>query len=76
MKTAACERIGIDIPIVQAPMAGAVGPRLAAAVGNAGGLGTLAPSDHLEPDQRRRSRLAFPGSCHRDGKGAIAELSG
>ncbi len=33
--------LGIDMPIVQAPMGGAVGPRLAAAVCNAGGLGTL-----------------------------------
>ena len=37
-----CERLGIKIPIVQAPMGGAVGPALAAAVSNAGGLGTLA----------------------------------
>ena len=37
-----CERLGINIPIVQAPMGGAVGPALAAAVSNAGGLGTLA----------------------------------
>jgi nitronate monooxygenase len=43
MKTAVCERLGIEIPIVQAPMSGAIGPRLAAAVSNAGGLGTLAP---------------------------------
>jgi NAD(P)H-dependent flavin oxidoreductase YrpB (nitropropane dioxygenase family) len=41
MKTAVCELLGIDVPIVQAPMGGAVGPRLAAAVSNAGGLGTL-----------------------------------
>ena len=40
--TALCERLGIEIPIVQAPMGGAVGPALAAAVSNAGGLGTLA----------------------------------
>lgn len=40
--TAFCERLGIEIPIVQAPMGGAVGPALAAAVSNAGGLGTLA----------------------------------
>ncbi len=32
---------GVSIPIVQAPMSGAVGPALAAAVSNAGGLGTL-----------------------------------
>ena len=37
-----CERLGIDIPVIQAPMGGAVGPALAAAVSNAGGLGTLA----------------------------------
>jgi nitronate monooxygenase len=33
--------LGIDIPIVLAPMGGAVGPPLAAAVSNAGALGTL-----------------------------------
>src|SRR5215212_979974 len=42
MITAGCERLGIEIPIIQAPMGGAVGPALAAAVSNAGGLGTLA----------------------------------
>jgi len=43
MKTALCERLGIDLPIIQAPMGGAVGPTLAAAVSNAGGLGMLVP---------------------------------
>ena len=43
MKTALCERVGIDLPIIQAPMGGAVGPALAAAVSNAGGLGMLVP---------------------------------
>ncbi len=42
MKTAACATLGIDLPIIQAPMQGAVGPKLAAAVSNAGGLGMLA----------------------------------
>src|SRR6478672_13052316 len=41
MKTALCSRLGIELPIVQAPMGGAVGPALAAAVSNAGGLGML-----------------------------------
>jgi nitronate monooxygenase len=41
MRTALCERLGIELPIIQAPMAGAVGPQLAAAVSNAGGLGML-----------------------------------
>ncbi len=31
--------LGIDTPIVQAPMAGVTTPALAAAVSNAGGLG-------------------------------------
>ena len=34
-------RIGIELPIIQAPMAGVSTPRLAAAVSNAGGLGSL-----------------------------------
>jgi len=35
------ERLGIDVPIIQAPMAGASTPELSAAVSNAGGLGSL-----------------------------------
>ncbi len=41
MTTKACDRLGIRLPIVLAPMGGAVGPELAAAVSNAGGLGIL-----------------------------------
>ena len=41
MKTTACSRLGIEVPIIQAPMGGAGGPQLAAAVSNAGGLGML-----------------------------------
>jgi NAD(P)H-dependent flavin oxidoreductase YrpB (nitropropane dioxygenase family) len=40
VKTSLCERLGIELPIIQAPMGGAVGPQLAA-VSNAGGLGML-----------------------------------
>jgi nitronate monooxygenase len=36
------DRIGLDLPIIQAPMAGVSTPRLAAAVSNAGGLGSIA----------------------------------
>ena len=43
MKTILCDRLGVDLPIIQAAMGGAVGPALAAAVSNAGGLGMLAP---------------------------------
>ncbi len=42
MKTELCERLGIDFPIIQAPIGGAAGAPLAAAVSNAGGLGTVA----------------------------------
>jgi NAD(P)H-dependent flavin oxidoreductase YrpB (nitropropane dioxygenase family) len=43
MTTALCERLGIELPIIQAPMGGVVGPTLASAVSNAGGLGMLSP---------------------------------
>jgi nitronate monooxygenase len=35
------DRLGIELPIIQAPMAGAATPALAAAVSNAGALGSL-----------------------------------
>src|ERR1700694_5562487 len=41
MRTPLCDQLGIDHPIVLAPMGGAVGPRLAAAGSNAGGLRVL-----------------------------------
>jgi nitronate monooxygenase len=43
MHTALCRRLAIELPIIQAPMGGAVTPALAAAVSNAGGLGMLMP---------------------------------
>ena len=41
MRHQLCKMLGIEIPIVLAPMGGAVSPRLVAAVSNAGALGTL-----------------------------------
>ncbi|MEZ5982671.1 MAG: nitronate monooxygenase [Parvularculaceae bacterium] len=41
MKTRLTELLGIDHPIIQAPMAGVSTPALAAAVSNAGGLGSV-----------------------------------
>jgi nitronate monooxygenase len=55
MKTAiagARALLGVDLPIVQAPMAGAQGSELAAAVSAAGGLGSL-PCAMLTPEQIR-----------------------
>jgi len=36
-----CDLLGIEHPIIQAPMAGSDTPALAAAVSNAGGLGSI-----------------------------------
>jgi nitronate monooxygenase len=65
--------LGIEVPIVQAPMAGAMDFELAAAVSEAGGLGSL-PTGMLTPQQIReqmdrvRGRTAKPISlnffCH------------
>lgn len=52
MRTALTELLGIEAPIVLAPMGGAVTPELAAAVSNAGGLGTL-PLSWSTPDDVR-----------------------
>lgn len=43
-----CEQLGIDVPILQAPMAGSSGAELAIAVANAGGLGSL-PCAYVDP---------------------------
>jgi nitronate monooxygenase len=45
--------LGIELPIVQAPMAGVQGSALAVAVSNAGGLGSL-PCAMLGPDAMRK----------------------
>lgn len=44
--------LGVELPLVQAPMAGAQGSALAIAVGRAGGLGSL-PAAMLSPDALR-----------------------
>lgn len=41
MKTALTDRLGLELPIIQAPMAGTSTPELAAAVSNAGALGSI-----------------------------------
>ena len=54
MRTAFTQLVGIDVPIVQAPIGGLAQPPLAAAVSNAGALGMLAIT-WLEPDEVRAS---------------------
>src|SRR5260221_11944597 len=45
--------VGLELPIIQAPMAGAQGSALAVAVSNAGGLGSL-PAALFSPDALRQ----------------------
>jgi nitronate monooxygenase len=56
IRTKLCERMGIDLPIVQAPIGGISTPQLAAAVSNAGGLGMLALTWRTEEETRRLLR--------------------
>ena len=51
--TALQKLLGVDLPLIQAPMAGAQAAALAVAVSNAGGLGSL-PCAMLTPDAMRR----------------------
>ncbi len=49
------ERLGIQFPIIQAPMAGgATTPELVAAVSNSGGLGSLG-AGYMRPDEIRQA---------------------
>ncbi|WEL53747.1 nitronate monooxygenase family protein [Pseudomonas kermanshahensis] len=54
--------LGIEVPILQAPMAGATGSAMAIAVGAAGGLGAL-PCAMLSSDQVRGEIEAFRAAC-------------
>lgn len=75
LQTPLCRRLGIDLPIIQAPIGSASTAELAAAVANAGGLGMLgltwtgpdAVRDRLQRVKRLTNRpiainlsLAFP----------------
>lgn len=44
--------LGVELPIIQAPMAGATSPQMTIAVSNAGGLGSLPSSLYSEPELR------------------------
>lgn len=57
LTTPLCETLGIGVPIVQAPIGSATTPALAAAVGEAGGLGTLALTWVSTHEARARVRL-------------------
>jgi NAD(P)H-dependent flavin oxidoreductase YrpB (nitropropane dioxygenase family) len=50
LQTPICDLLGIDMPIMQAGMGGVAYGRLAAAVSNAGGLGSIGGID-ITPDE-------------------------
>ena len=56
--------LGIDLPVIQAPMAGAQGSKMAIAVSNAGGLGSL-PCAMLDPDGLRKELAAMKAGTDR-----------
>ncbi|HEX76092.1 MAG TPA: nitronate monooxygenase [Dehalococcoidia bacterium] len=64
-RTRICELLGIEYPIIQAPMNWLCGAELVAAVSNAGALGTLGPNagaktittDVVETGERLRSQI-------------------
>ena len=58
------ELLGIDLPIIQAPMAGVQGSELAVAVSDAGGLGSL-PCAMLGPDAIAKELSAIRASTRR-----------
>ena len=58
------ELLGIEFPIIQAPMAGVQGSALAIAVSNAGGLGSL-PCAMLSPEAMRRELAAIRAQTSR-----------
>lgn len=58
------ELLGIELPIIQAPMAGVQGSDLAAAVSNAGGLGSL-PCALLDADGMRSELAAIRARTQR-----------
>jgi nitronate monooxygenase len=57
LRTRLCDRLGIDVPVIAAPMGAAIaGPELAAAVSNAGGLGIMSFGGYPPPLLRQRIR--------------------
>src|SRR3954452_13659285 len=56
--------LGVELPIIQAPMAGVQGSALAVAVSNAGGLGSL-PCATFGPDVMRHELAAIRAQTSR-----------
>jgi NAD(P)H-dependent flavin oxidoreductase YrpB (nitropropane dioxygenase family) len=57
MQSTGLTGLGVKVPIILGPMAGSVGPELAASVSNAGGLG-LFPLWHRDPSETKANVAA------------------
>ncbi len=64
---------GIDLPIIQAPMAGSVGSEMVIAVSEAGGLGSL-PCAMLSPEQMQTEPGSF-GNAPRDRSASTSSVT-
>lgn len=56
LRTALCDLLGIEYPLLQSGMGGVAGPELVAAVSDAGGLGIVGGAHLAADDLRRRIR--------------------
>jgi nitronate monooxygenase len=62
LETPLTRRLGLSVPLISAPMAGASGGGLAAAVSAAGGLGMIGVGNTMSPEEiRRRAAVAAAG---------------
>src|SRR5512140_3634404 len=66
--------LGIELPVIQAPMAGVQGSALAVAVSNAGGMGSL-PCAMLGPDAMRKELPVIAAGGIADAQGVAAALA-
>ncbi len=64
LRTALCDLVGIDVPVIQAGMSTFTSPALAAAVSNAGGLGSLGAWQR-PAEQLRRDLVELRGATDR-----------
>ncbi|MGV9802344.1 nitronate monooxygenase [Mycobacterium sp. NPDC003449] len=65
------EAVGVEVPIVNAPMGGAAGGRLAAAVSRAGGLGMIGMGSSADAAQLRGELSLLDGSGRPFGIGLV-----
>ena len=63
LHTPLCDRLGIRLPIIQAPMPSAATPELVAAVSQAGALGSFG-SAYTQPETMQREAAAVRARTH------------